>query len=219
MTPIKEKLEEVHAELLGPHHPASRSGNTYAAILMCEQSRKTWIIYLRTKDEFVDAFKIWLPCVETESNCTMGALRAYGEGEFVSIKLRDFCKERKIQIRYATPYLHKENGLAERGWRTLVTMKDELLIDSKLPVDFWTEAMETVNYLRNLLPTRTKGHGEVIPEEKWCGSRQNLSHLCIFGSEMLVDILKEKRIKTDIQHVWRGILIGYSNETSKHYRA
>lgn len=186
---------------------------------MCEHSRKTWVLYLRTKDEFVDAFKIWLPRVETESNCKMGALRADGEGEFVSIKLRDFCKERGIQIRYATPYLHEENGLAERGWRTLVTMKDALLIDSELPIDFWAEAMETANYLRNRLPSKTRGHEEVIPEEKWSGSRQNLSHLRIFGSEVLVDIPKEKRIKTDIQHVWRGILIGYSNETNKHYRA
>ncbi len=47
----------------------------------------------------------------------------------------------------------------------------------------------------------------------------NLSHLRIFGSEMLIDIPKEKKFKTDIQHVWRGILIGYSNETTKHYRA
>ncbi len=79
--------------------------------------------------------------------------------------------------------------------------------------------METANYLRNQLPTKTRGHWEVIPKEKWCVSRQNLSHLRIFGSEVLVDISKEKRIKTDIQHIWRGILIGYSNETSKHYQA
>lgn len=98
-------------------------------------------------------------------------------------------------------------------------MKDVLLIDSELPIDIWAEAMETANYLRNRLPTKTRGHGEVIPEEKWSRSRQNLSHLCIFGSEVLVDIPKEKRIKTDIQHVWRGILIGYNNETNKHYQA
>lgn len=219
MTPIRERLKEVHADLWGPHYPVSRSRNTYAAILMCEYSQKTWILYLCTKDEFVDAFKIWLPCVETESNCKMGALQADGGEEFVSIKLKDFCKERGIQIRYATPYLHEENGLAEREWRTLVTMKDALLIDSKLPIDFWAKAMETANYLRNRLPTKTRGHGEVIPEEKWSGSRQNLSHLRIFGSEVLVNIPKEKRIKTDIQHIWRGILIGYSNETNKHYRA
>lgn len=107
MTPTKERLEEVHADLWGPHYPASRPGNNYTAILMYEHSRKTWVLYLRTKDEFVDAFKIWLPRVETESNYKMGALQADGGGEFVSIKLRDFCKERGIQIRYATPYLHE----------------------------------------------------------------------------------------------------------------
>ncbi len=135
MTSTKEKLEEVHADLWEPHHPASRSGNTYAAILMCEHNRKSWILYLYTKDEFVGAFKIWLPRVETEWNCKMGALRADRGGEYVSIKLRDFYKERGIQIRYATPYLYEENGLEERGWRTLVAMKDALLIDSELPID------------------------------------------------------------------------------------
>lgn len=165
MTTTKEKLEEVHADLWGPHHPASRSGNTYAAILMCEHTRKTWILYLRSKDEFIDAFKTWLPRVETESKCKMGALRADGGGEFISINLKDFCKERGIQVRYATPYLHEENDLAERGWRTLVTIKDAILLDSGLPIDFWAEAMETANYLRNRLPTKSKAHGETIPEE------------------------------------------------------
>ncbi len=74
-------------------------------------------------------------------------------------------------------------------------MKDPLLIDSELPIDFWAEAMETTNYLCNRLPTKARGHREVIPEEKWCGSCQNLSHICIFGSEVLVDIPKEKKSK------------------------
>lgn len=41
MTPTRERLEEVHADLWGPHYPAFRSGNTYVAILMYEHSRKT----------------------------------------------------------------------------------------------------------------------------------------------------------------------------------
>lgn len=56
MTPVNEKLEEVHADLWEPYDPISRSGNVYAAILMCEHTRKSWTLYLRTKDEFVDAF-------------------------------------------------------------------------------------------------------------------------------------------------------------------
>lgn len=60
--------------------------------------------------------------------------------------------------------MHKENSLAERGWRTIVTMKDSLLLNSGLPLDFWVEAMDTANYLQNRLPTKSQ-RGEFIPEE------------------------------------------------------
>lgn len=41
MTPTTSKLEEVHADLWGPHNPPSQSGSVYAGILMCEHKRKT----------------------------------------------------------------------------------------------------------------------------------------------------------------------------------
>lgn len=93
--------------------------------------------------------------VEKQSNKLMKALRADGGGEFISAKLKDFCNKRGITIRYAASYMHEENGITERGWKTIVTMKDSLLIDSRLPLNFWPEAMETANYLRNRLPTKS----------------------------------------------------------------
>ena len=218
MTPTTNKLEEVHADLWGPHDPPSQSGSSYAAILMCEHTRKTWTLYLRGKDDFVDAFQAWLPRVEAKSGCAMKMLRADGGGEFISTKLRLFCEKRGIGIKYAAPYVHEENGLAERGWRTIVTMKDSMLIDSGLPNGFWAEAMETANYLRNRLPTRSKSHGEMIPEESWTSRRQDLRHVRIFGSLALCNIPDEKRSKSDYQKVWKGILIGYSPDTTKHFR-
>ena len=80
MTKVEGKLDEVHVDLWGPHHPASLSGKTYAAILLDAKTRKTWVIYLRSKDEFVDAFQVWLPKVENECNRSMKALRADGGG-------------------------------------------------------------------------------------------------------------------------------------------
>ncbi len=43
-------------------------------------------------------------------------------------------------------------------------MKDSLLLNSGLPLDFWVEAMDTANYLQNRLPTKSQ-RGEFIPEE------------------------------------------------------
>ncbi len=122
------------------------------------------MLYLHSKDEFVDAFQIWLPRVENESKCTLKTLRADGGCEFISIKLRVFCEKRRIALKYAASYMHEENGLAERGWRIIVTMKDSHLLDSGLPLDFWAEAMDTANYLRNRLPTKSQ-MGELIPNE------------------------------------------------------
>ncbi len=80
---------------------------------MCERTQKTWMLYLRGKDNFVDAFQIWLLQVETKSGCLMKALRVDSGGEFILTKLRLFCEKRGIAIKYVASYMHKENGLAE----------------------------------------------------------------------------------------------------------
>ncbi len=115
MCPTTSKLKQVHADLWGPNDPPSQSQSTYAVILMCEHTQKTWTLYLRGKDDFVDAFQIWLPRVEAESAYLMKALRADGGGEFISTKLRLFCEKRGIVIKYAAPYVYEENRLAKRG--------------------------------------------------------------------------------------------------------
>ena len=118
-------------------------------------------------------------------------------GEFISAKLKDICDKKGISIKYATTYMHEKNGLAEQGWKIVVTIKDSLLIDSRLPLKFWAEAMDTANYLRNRLPTKSQ-MGEMIPKEAWTEKKQDVSHVKIFGSVVSVLILKEKRHKSDI---------------------
>lgn len=109
MTEAKEKLDEVHVDLCGPHSPP------YAAILVDANTRKSWVAYLRSKDEFVDAFQVWLPVVENQCSKSMKVLRADGGGEFISAKLKDFCDKKGITIKYAAPYMHEKNGIAEQG--------------------------------------------------------------------------------------------------------
>ena len=147
MIPTTSKLEEVHADLWGPHDPSSQSGSIYAIILMCKHTQKTWTLYLQEKDDFIDAFQAWLPWAEAESGCSMKIFGADGEEEFISHKLRTFCDKRGILIKYTAPYVYEKNRLAERGWCTIITIKDSILIDNRLPNGFWVEAMEIVNYL------------------------------------------------------------------------
>ena len=205
MTPTTRKLQEVHADLWGPHDPASISGKNYVALLLDKFTRKSWILLLRSKDKFFDAFKLWLPRAEASGN-RLDCLRANGGGEFISAALQSFCQERGIKIGYAAPYMHEENGIAERCWRTLAQMKDSLLIDSGLPTQFWAEAMDTANYLRNRLPTRRTDKAVIIPEEAWTKVRQDLSHIRIFGSKISTHIPSKKRSKSDVYKTWNESL-------------
>lgn len=116
------------------------------------------------KDEFIDAFQTWLFKIENESGQSMKTLCADRRGKFMFIKLRDFCNKKGLILKYVTSYIHKENDIAEKGRQIIVTMKDLLLLDSKLPLDFWTKAMDTANYLQNRLPTKSQQR-QLIPKE------------------------------------------------------
>ena len=112
MTPTTRRLQEIHANLWRPHEPASISGKNYVALLLDEFTCKSCIILLRSKDEFFDQFKLWLPRAEACGN-KLDCLRTDGGGEFISAALQSFCEERGIKIGYAVSYIYEENGIAE----------------------------------------------------------------------------------------------------------
>lgn len=57
-------------------------------------------------------------------------LKADGGREFILHKLWTFCEKKGILIKYKALYLYKENRLAKQGRRTIVTIKDLILITS-----------------------------------------------------------------------------------------
>lgn len=67
--------------------------------------------------------------------------------------------------------MHEENGLAEQEWRTMVIVKDLILIDSSLPNNFWAEAIEIANYFYNRLLIKSMNYEEVISKKSWTGGQ------------------------------------------------
>lgn len=77
----------------------------------------------------------------------MKVLKANGKGKFILIKLKQYCQQRGIAIKYITLYLNKQNSFAKKGWKILVIMKNSLLINIGLSSNFWAKAIEIANYL------------------------------------------------------------------------
>ena len=57
ITPPAKKLQEIHVNLWGRHNPTFISDKNYIVLLVDEFTRKSWIILLRSKDQFFDLFK------------------------------------------------------------------------------------------------------------------------------------------------------------------
>lgn len=60
MTLTTRKLQEIYVDLWRPHDPLSFLGRNYVTLLLNNYTWKSWILLLRSKNEFFDVFKLWL---------------------------------------------------------------------------------------------------------------------------------------------------------------
>ncbi|KAJ9545067.1 hypothetical protein OSB04_024774 [Centaurea solstitialis] len=107
-----------------------------------------------------------------------------------------------------------QNGVAERRNCTLIEAARSMLIEARLPLQFWAEAVNTACYTQNrsLIVKRFKK----TAYELFRGRKPNISYFHIFGCNCYIkndrDNLRKFDAKAD-----DGFLVGYST-VSKAYR-
>ena len=79
--------------------------------------------------------------------------------------------------------------------RTIIERARRMRLHVGLPLDMWTEAVNTVVYLINRGPSTPLGCG--IPEEAWTGKKVSYSFLNTFGCEAFAHIDFENRTKLE----------------------
>lgn len=148
--------------------------------------------------------------VENQSEQKTKIFRTDNSGEYCNDRLKKFLKNRGIKHELTVPYTPQQNGVAERYIRSIMEKVMSMLVESDSQKQMWAEAANTAVYLLNRSPT--KKIKDATPEEKWTGSKIDLSHLKIFGCRGYVHFPKEKRKKLD-EKSKKYMFVGYS-ETS-----
>ena len=206
ITLTTKPLQRAFSDLWGPRDPAFIGGNCYFVVIIDDNTRKVWTYGITIKDMFFSVFKMWKKGVKTETELKLSSLQIDDGGKYISLGLKKFCEEKKVVIEFTSLYIPKQNSIAKWSWRIFDTIKDAILANSKLPKEFWAEAMATTEYLKNLLPTSSK---EKVPKKLWTSKRQDVGYLVVFGCLAYVKILKKKRKKSQ-QKIWKSIMIGYT---------
>lgn len=208
----KDILGLVHTDLCGPMSKPSLSGCRYFLTFIDDYSRKTYIYFLRSKDQVFDKFREYKALVEKQTGKQIKVLRSDNGGEYINKNLQDFLKKYGIRHQTTVPHSPQQNGVAERANRTIVEKARCMLLDAGLDQRFWAEAVNTAVYLKNRSPT--KAVRDTVPESKWSNKKVNMTHLRTFGC--LAYALAEKRQKFDAK-CEKYIFVGYCEET-KGYR-
>ena len=145
----------------------------------------------------------------------LAGLRSDNGGEYTGANFRAWCKDQGIIQTFTGPHAPQQDGVAERGWRTVVEMARCMLVESGLGADLWGEALSTAVYIVNRVPSAAiRG---ATPYSMLFGKQASLEHLRVFGSRAYVHVYDGERTKMEPK-AWKGIMVGYDEYNPTCYK-
>lgn len=204
------KLELVHTDLCGPISAQSFGGTLYFMPFIDDYTRMSFVYFLHSKSQALEMFVIFLEMAERQSGNKLVKLRSDGGGELNSHALQEYCTNRGIVRQVTAPYSSSMNGVAEIRHQMLQYQARTMLLQAGLPIGYWAEAVNTANYILNMLPTSAL-QGQT-PHELWTGHKPLLHHLCVFGAPAYAHIPESKRDSKFAARATKLILVGYMDD-------
>ena len=144
----------MHSDVCGKISTKSIGGAEYFLTFIDNKTRYVWVHTLKHKADVFDQFVEWKALDEKQSRRKLKVLRTDNSREYTSNKFEEFLKTEGVLHEHTVPKTPEQNGVAERLNRTLVETICSMLVDSKLPHKFWSEALSTAACLRKLSPTK-----------------------------------------------------------------
>ena len=185
----------------------ARGGYEYFVTFIDDYSKYGYIYLLRCKFECFDKFKEFKAEIEKRHGIYIKSLRSDRGGEYLSNDFISYLSEQGITSQMSAPRTPQQNGVAERRNRTLLEMVRSMMSYSDLPHSFWGYAIETANYILNLVPSKFV---PLTPIELWTGHKPSLRHIRVWGcpAHVLKGKVEKLEPKTEV-----CVFIGYPKGT------
>ncbi|GKB72024.1 retrovirus-related pol polyprotein from transposon TNT 1-94, partial [Tanacetum coccineum] len=139
----QEKLCLLDMDLCEPMCAESINGNKYILVIIDDYSWFTWVTFLRSKDEALKLIIKFIKMIQVRLNATVRNIHTDNGIEFVNQTLRSYYEDVGISHETSVARTPQQNGIVERGNRTLVEAARTMLIYAKAPLFLWVEAVAT----------------------------------------------------------------------------
>ncbi|SGY65996.1 BQ5605_C004g02611 [Microbotryum silenes-dioicae] len=203
-------LHAIHADLWGPVRHESFAGEVMVLGLVDDYSRFRWSFPIGKKSSVTALVVELIQRVERSRDCNVAIFHSDNGREFVNNSLKAFFRERGIEHRTTVPYAHYQNGVIERGWRTMFETVRIWLLVSGLPLSFWAFAATAFTYVSNRRPTAALPGS--TPFKMYHLLKPNVSRFRVWGCVAYVRIAPERRASKIEPPRVKARFIGYAEQ-------
>jgi hypothetical protein len=211
--PESNVLQRVYIDLIGPISPPTINGESYALTADDGGSSYHHVALLKSKtaDETLRWLKYFHALAERQTGKKLISIRTDNGLEFCNAQWAEYTTLHGILHEKTTPYTPQQNGVSERGHRTLANAARSMMFDALAPRTLWGQAFLAAGYLLNLSPSRRQ-NGKT-PHELWYGRKPNVAHLRVWGCKAYAKVPEPLRTKLDDKSI-EGILVGYTSDAN-----
>jgi transposase InsO family protein len=199
-------LKIVHSDLVGPFQTNSIQGNKYFATFIDDCSKIVVITYMKSKDQFKQAFINYKAWAENQLSHTIKCLHSDCGSEYVNNDLKHILQEAGIEHKLTVPHSPQQKGRAECFNCTIMEKASAMLHDAGMSQGFWETAVATACHLYNRTPTRSNKWR--TPLELWNGTIPDVSYFRVYGCKAYYHVPDHNRHKLDPK-AREAVFVGY----------
>lgn len=199
-------LETIHSDVWGPSGVSPLNGyRSFVTFIDC-CTRTTWVYVLKHKSDVFECFMDFHKLIMTQYNACVKVFHTDNGMKYVNKEFDGYLSNFGIvhQTTYLNTYEH--NGLAERKNRHLLEITHCIMMAMNVPKFLWSEAVMTVAYLMNRMPSRVSGYR--TPIECLTGSTTYVVPPKVFGCVCFVKDYRPSVGKLDPRAL-KCIFVGY----------
>jgi len=161
----------------------------YSIVFYDDYTSHAWTVNLHSKDTALPATKHFLAMVETRYRTKVRKWMSDAGGEYTSKAFKALLNNKGIETLQSIPYVHQQNGRAERLIRTLMEKAESMRLQACLPQSWWEFALNHATHVYNLTPQK-RLHWRT-PSEILTNIRPSVDHLRVLGCAAYVFIPAE----------------------------
>jgi hypothetical protein len=145
----------IHTDVKGPSLIPTYTGVQWFVSFINDCTRVSWVYLMKTKSDVFPIFQIFHQIIRTQFNAQVQVIvRSNNVKEYLKKGFNTYFQQNGTihQTSYVTTPL--QNGIAERKNRHLLEVAQSLCFAMQVPKCFWGDAILTIAFLINRMPSR-----------------------------------------------------------------